>query len=69
MDANTGILRKIVYTCAIIFAVQLGVFVVMLRPSTFYIWAGLAVMAILCLYLVRIALLLLDELDKRDRGE
>lgn len=66
---NLQTLRKIVYTCAVLFAVQLIVLVVMVRPSTFYVWAALGVIALLCVYLVTISLHLLRELDEKRRKE
>lgn len=64
---NLKAIRKIVYLCAVIFAVQIGIMILMLRPDSFFVWAGFGVLAVVCLYLIRISLLLLDEMGKRDK--
>ncbi|MCD7968924.1 MAG: hypothetical protein LUF87_01025 [Alistipes sp.] len=55
-------LKTIVYLICAIMAVQLGLLVHMVRPSGMFLWVSFAVIAILFIYLARVALVALDEL-------
>ncbi|MCC8036292.1 MAG: hypothetical protein LIO77_10280 [Rikenellaceae bacterium] len=55
-------LRTIVYMICAIFAVQVAILISIIKPSGMFLWAGFGVIAILFVYLARVALLALKEL-------
>lgn len=57
--------RTIIWLIAGIVAIELGMLVVMLRPDSFFLWATLGLLAMMCVYLVRISLVLIKELEKK----
>ncbi len=62
-------LRTVVWIIAGIVAVELGMLVVMLRPGSFFLWATLGLFALMCVYLVRICLVLIKELEKKEQNK
>ena len=62
-------LRTIVWLIAGIMALELGMLVVMLRPSSFFLWATLGLFALMCVYLVRLSLMLIRELEKKEQDK
>ena len=62
-------LRTVVWIIAGIVAVELGMLVVMLRPGSFFLWAALGLFALMCVYLVRICLVLIKELEKKEQNK
>ena len=62
-------LRTIVWLIAGIMALELGMLVVILRPGSFFLWATLGLFALMCVYLVRISLMLIKELEKKEKEQ
>lgn len=58
-------IRTNVWIIAGIVALELGMLVAMLRPDSFFLWATLGVFALMCVYLVRLCLMLVKELEKK----
>ncbi|MCC8018743.1 MAG: hypothetical protein LIO85_03095 [Rikenellaceae bacterium] len=56
------LLRTIVYVICAILAVQLALMFFFLKPSGGFVILGFTIIAILCLYLARVALTALNEL-------
>ena len=61
-------LKVIVYMAAVLLVVELGMLVLMIRPTSFFLWGTLAVIAIICTYLIRLSLGLLAELKEREQN-
>ncbi|MDL2319572.1 hypothetical protein LJC45_00360 [Alistipes sp. OttesenSCG-928-B03] len=59
-------LTTIVWMIAGLLVLELGMLVVMFWPGSFYLWASIGIIAILCLYLVRLSLSLLAEQKKKE---
>ncbi len=62
-------LRTVVWIIAGIVALELAMLVAMLRPSSFFLWATLGVLALMCVYLVRICLVLIKESEKKEQNK
>ncbi len=60
-------LKTIVWMASALLVVELVMLIVMIRPHSFFIWATLAVIALMCLYLIRLSLGLIGELEERDQ--
>lgn len=61
--------RYIVWMAAVLLLVQLVMFVAVMFPLTTFLWLFVGVMAVLVLYLVRISLVLIGELEKKERDD
>lgn len=62
---NPKLLRVIIYVLVVMLLLQLALLCVVLRPEGFFLWAILAVIAIICLYLAAISLGLIRMLLKK----
>lgn len=62
-------LRTTVWLIAGIVALELGMLALMLRPGSFFLWAALGVFTLMCVYLVRISLVLIKELEKKEQNK
>lgn len=66
MDRFKG-LTIVVYILAGLLVFKLGMLVVMLRPNSAQLWLSLAVLAIICLYLISLSLGLIKELKNKQK--
>lgn len=55
-------LKSVVYVIAVILAIQLGLLIYIIRPSRFVLWSGFAVVTLMCIYLIRLSISVLNEL-------
>ena len=62
-------LRTIVWMASVLLLVELAMLVVMIRPTSFFVWATLAVIALMCVYLIRLSLGLIGELQNREKQD
>ncbi len=60
-------LRKVIWLAVILMFLQLVILVAVLFPLTTVMWMSVGILAVLTLYLGRISLALLAELEKKER--
>lgn len=59
-------LKTIVYLLIFILVVEIGMLIMMIRPTTFQPWAAIGVIAVVCLYLGVLSLGLIKELNEKN---
>lgn len=60
-------LKYVIWIAALLLVLQLSILIAVMFPLTNFLWLTVAVVAIVGLYLVRIALVLLGELEKKEK--